>query len=206
MLSRLKLSITPLVALVAICAAVVGTHAASGEEGRSGSTGNSTTASGGAASADHQDMVASLPVPGIDPEAEAPSVDDLWIAFEEAGRCLEKVGFKFLGPFAGSDGARLLYLVYSPPGGPVLAPSNPCEDPLKTGAAAFERSAPLEARAKLVSEFRTTMTCLGLDADPLTAEEARSGIFDRDLAGEDLVMRELMGTEADPQRCVGRRG
>jgi hypothetical protein len=151
-------------------------------------------------------MIESLLVPGIDPDAPPPSVEDLWRSYADAARCLEREGFQMLGPVAGSDGARLLYLVYSPPGGPVLAPSNVCEDPLKTRAAAFELAAPTEARAQLVGEFRATMTCLGLDVGPLEPVAPHAGSSSRDLASEERVMRTLMRAGPDDQRCTGRNG
>lgn len=144
-------------------------------------------------------------VPGIDPGAPAPTVDELWDAHFEAVSCLEADGFGIVGPVPASDGSHLLYLVSSPPGGPVLGGSNRCEDPLKTPVLAFQRSAPPEARTALARQFREAQACLGLSPEPLTPDEIATGNISRDIEAEQQVLTVLMESESDNVRCGGRR-
>lgn len=153
---------------------------------------------------DHAPVGQDRVVPGIDPLAPPPEVAELWDAYLRTQRCLEGEGFGFVGPVPLSDGSGLQYLVSSPEGGPALAASNPCEDPLKSGAAAFSRAASAEARRALVQEFASTGRCLGLDGAPFEAVVADEAVPARNLDAEQQVMTRLMQSEAVDDRCSGR--
>jgi len=191
----------PVIALIAVVGVVVGAAAAFGSTAVPGSSLPQLVSWDGEGSG-HAAVTDDRPVPGIDPEAPPPEVDRLWDAYRSTQRCLEAEGFGFVGPVPLSDGSGLQYLVSSPADGPQLAPSNACEDPLKSDAAAFSRSAPAAARQALADEFRSTMRCLGIHDAQLGADVDGTEL-ERNLDLEQQVMTQLMESAEANDACSG---
>lgn len=127
----------------------------------------------------------------VDFDAEVPTVQELEQLHRSALSCLDQAGFTTFGPAPLSDGRGFDYRVSSPPGGPILDPTNTCEAPLFSATLAFSERSLADQRLEVVAKFNELARCVGVDKS-IEATRMTVGSLEPDPVAEGEIFDAIM--------------